>query len=435
MVKKGWVTTTIEDVCVKITDGSHWSPKSVDEGYYMASVKDMLDYGFDLSSCRKISKEDFDKLVKNDCKPLNNDVLIAKDGSYLKHIFVWNKEQNLVILSSIAILRPNLKKIYPYYLSKYLSSPYIKKGMKGYVTGAALPRIILKDFKRFKIEIPKDIELQKKIATILSNYDNLVENNEKRIKLLERIAKRIYEEWFVNFKFPGHEDVKMMDSKTDFGKIPEGWEVGNVEEIASIQRGVSYKSSELAEEESIPFVNLKCMLPGGEGGFRSSGLKRYNGKYKEVQKLIPGDIVMGITEMTQKREIIARPARIPEMNEKEITFSMDLVKIIPKESISKDWLYSFFKYSSFGIEVKEFANGVNVLHLNPQHIINYKMVIPSKDIMEKFINSISKLFILNDNLQLKNQNLLKTRDLLLPRLISGEMDVSELNIKLPEIEV
>ena len=329
----------------------------------------------------------------------------------------------------LLVLKPKID------ISGYFIANFINSKLNFSHVGAAVNQLTAPQISNELIAYPSNIEERQKIVTILSNYDSQIKINKRRIQILENISKLIYEEWFVKFKFPGHESVKMIDSKTDFGKIPEGWEVGNVEEIASIQRGVSYKSSELAEEESIPFVNLKCMLPGGEGGFRSSGLKRYNGKYKEVQKLIPGDIVMGITEMTQKREIIARPARIPEMNEKEITFSMDLVKIIPKESISKDWLYSFFKYSSFGIEVKEFANGVNVLHLNPQHIINYKMVIPSKDIMEKFINSISKLFILNDNLQLKNQNLLKTRDLLLPRLISGEMDVSELNIKLPEIEV
>lgn len=91
MMPEGWEVKKLEDVCLRITDGSHWSPKTVDDGYPMASVKDMNDWGFEISQCRKIAKEDYEKLIRNDCKPLEGDILIAKDGSYLKHIFVTEK--------------------------------------------------------------------------------------------------------------------------------------------------------------------------------------------------------------------------------------------------------------------------------------------------------------------------------------------------------
>ncbi len=153
LIPEGWLLCRLEDVCSRITDGSHSSPKSVEIGKPMASVKDMTDWGINTPSCRIISDEDYLKLVRNDCKPRLNDVLIAKDGSYLKHTFVVDEEIDLVILSSIAILRPN-GRFLPNQLAIYLRLPQIKERMKGYVSGVAIPRIILKDFRQFLIVVP-----------------------------------------------------------------------------------------------------------------------------------------------------------------------------------------------------------------------------------------------------------------------------------------
>jgi type I restriction enzyme S subunit len=153
MIPEGWETKTLEEICTTVTDGSHWSPKSVDEGLLMASVKDMHNWGFDTSKCRIISKDDYDKLVSNNCRPLKNDILVAKDGSYLKHLFVVEYDLNLVILSSIAILRPRTD-ICPHFLAMYLKNDSVKARMRGYVSGVAIPRIILKDFRKFKVLFP-----------------------------------------------------------------------------------------------------------------------------------------------------------------------------------------------------------------------------------------------------------------------------------------
>jgi type I restriction enzyme S subunit len=120
----------------------------------MASVKDMHPWGINIETCRKISEHDFRQLQDSDCIMVKNDVLIAKDGSYLKHCFVVEEDMDIALLSSIAILRPN-KKINPHILALTMKQPEIKARMAGYVSGAALPRIILKDFKKFKIKLPK----------------------------------------------------------------------------------------------------------------------------------------------------------------------------------------------------------------------------------------------------------------------------------------
>ena len=155
----------LEAVCQRITDGSHWSPKTTEEGLPMASVKDMHSWGLNLATCRKVSHEDFANLIRNDCKPLQGDVLIAKDGSYLKHCFWMQKPLEVVILSSIAILRPS-SRITPPYLSLHLLDPQIKSRMAGYVSGVAIPRIVLKDFRKFTILVPS-VTLQSAFSAIV----------------------------------------------------------------------------------------------------------------------------------------------------------------------------------------------------------------------------------------------------------------------------
>ena len=142
----------------------------------MASVKDMEANGFSRLSMKTISDQDFENLEKSDCKPLKGDVLIAKDGSYLKHVFVWEDDFDVVILSSIAILRPNLKKIMPRFMAMMLRQESTKSMMSGYVSGSALPRIILKDFKRMKLLLPT--------PELMEQFENVAATLFRRIKIM-----------------------------------------------------------------------------------------------------------------------------------------------------------------------------------------------------------------------------------------------------------
>ena len=120
-MKANWIKATLEEVCLRITDGAHQSPKSVENGFPMASVKDLTPYGIQLANCRHISPEDFEKLVRQGCQPEPGDVLIAKDGnSALDTVCEVNQKDNLVLLSSVAILRPNTSKINSSYLIYFL---------------------------------------------------------------------------------------------------------------------------------------------------------------------------------------------------------------------------------------------------------------------------------------------------------------------------
>jgi type I restriction enzyme S subunit len=140
----------------------------------MLSVRDMESYGFKYQSCKRISDDDYSIMVANDCVPLVDDILVAKDGSYLKHIFIVNVPRKEAILSSIAIFRPNPAVICPELLLCFLQYPATQQTIKdNFVSGSALPRIVLKDFKKLKLVLPP-FEVQLKVVDLLSGFRKLI---------------------------------------------------------------------------------------------------------------------------------------------------------------------------------------------------------------------------------------------------------------------
>jgi len=307
---------------------------------------------------------------------------------------------------------------------RFLFSCLNHADIKPYVTGAAQPKLSQANLRL--IEIPRPpLPVQRKIAGILSAYDDLIENGTRRIRILEEMARAICREWFVHFRFPGHEKTKLVSSP--LGPIPQGWQLESVGDVAETFRGRSYRSGDLADEGGLPFINLKCL--DRDGGFRRSGLKRYIGEYKNSHIARKGDIVVAVTDMTQERRIVARAAWVPTLDNDCGVFSMDLLRIEPKAPLPKTYFYCFLRFSGFADEVKQRANGVNVLHLSPDCVRQYRFAVPPSGLASRFARFVGPALDVMDTLENQIANLRRTRDLLLPKLISGEVDVSELDIK------
>ncbi|MEO6671014.1 MAG: restriction endonuclease subunit S [Ferruginibacter sp.] len=338
-------------------------------------------------------------------------------------IYTRTGQVGLVFTNQYGVVHNNCFKVIPKdksldrkFLFWLLRSNAIYKFVNGVASGSAQPDLPHSSFKSIKLSLPP-LSIQQKIVTILSTYDELIENNKQRIKLLEEMAEEIYKEWFVRLRFPGYESCSMIDGLT------EGWIISPLKEHIKINRGKSYSSEDLRDDEGLPMLNLKNIQRGG--GFRRDGLKYFEGKYSETNIAYSGDIVMAVTDMTQNRELVGRVARVPAMNIPKFIFSMDLVKIDPVK-LPINFLYSFFKYSGIGLKLAEFANGANVLHLTP-NLINYEIVtLPSFELALRFDELITPIFNEIDILENKIDILQQTRDLLLPRLISGKLSVEHL---------
>lgn len=415
--------TLLRDICESIQYGYTASATDSPVGPRFLRITDIVPDILDWNKVPfcSIPEKKLESYLLND-----GDIVIARTGAttgYSKYLLNVPKS---IFASYLIRLRIN-KNINSRFIGYIVGSEDYKQFVKTNWGGAAQPNANAKILTSYPITLPP-IAIQNKIVFILSAYDDLIKTNIRRIKILEEMAQNLYREWFVKFRFPGHQSTRFVDSPV--GRIPEGWQISRISEIAKIYRGKSYGSNELADKGGLPFINLKCIKR--DGGFRSSGIKRFTGQFKDVHKVRTGDIVMAITDMTQDRRIVARVGRIPRLDTDFGIFSMDLIRITNNTHLPENFLYSMFRWSDFAEEVKQYANGANVLHLLPDRILKYRFVCPSSDIAVRFDEIVTQFLLLCDSLVNKNQILSQARDLLLPKLISGELDVAELDIRIKE---
>lgn len=192
-----WIETQLGNISLFITDGSHFSPKPQVSGYYMCSVKDMTYSSFLFNQAKLISKEDFEILVKQGCSPQEDDLLISKDGANcLDLLFLYTQKEKIVLLSSIAIVRLN-ETVDKKFIRYFLLSPDCQFLMRNnFVSGSAIPRVVLKDFKQIPILTPPLPE-QKAIAGVLSSLDDKIDLLHRQNKTLETMAETLFRQWFI----------------------------------------------------------------------------------------------------------------------------------------------------------------------------------------------------------------------------------------------
>lgn len=221
MIPRGWEVTELSDASLLVTDGSHFSPKHQNSGYPLATVANMRENDIDVDSCYRITKEDYEKLVVTGDKPEVDDVLFSKDGT-VGQCIVFSQKVDLIVLSSIAIIRPNQKKANPYFLKYMLQSPATVGRISGSKTGSAIKRIILRDLNSIKIALPKKLEEQKRIVEILGVADSVIQLADEVIAKTERLKNGLIQQLLT--RGIGHTDYK----NTPIGQIPKEWRLGKL---------------------------------------------------------------------------------------------------------------------------------------------------------------------------------------------------------------
>lgn len=294
--------------------------------------------------------------------------------------------------------------------------------LENFDTGSSNPTLNRNHIHKIKVVFPKPY-LQKKIAAVLSTYDDLIENNTRRIALLEKMAEEIYREWFVRMRFPGHKKVKSVKG------VPVDWDYDRASEFFSVVKGKSYGGDEVTENSShMPFITLKSFNRGG--GYREDGLKYYSGRFNDDQIVLTDDIVMAVTDMTQNREVVGQVAKVPNFGNRGAVISLDVIKIVPKK-VTGAFLYSYLRFSGFSKCIKEFANGANVLHLKSDLVTHQKINIPTMPLQLAFSEAVKPIYNQIDLLSASNKSMTEMRNMLHPRLISGKLSIENLEIQYP----
>jgi len=311
----------------------------------------------------------------------DNEPFYFKDGN-----LIWFKNFNPQLSSE--------------YLYLWMVSSYGYDSMQNVAIGSAQKALTIAALKDIAIEIPP-IEIQKKISCVLTAYDNLIENNNKRIHLLEQMAENLYKDWFAYHRIKGSaKEIRLT-------------------EIVSYNRGLSYSSDEINCEDGNDLINLKNIQ--AFGGFRLDGTKRYNGQYKKEQVVKEGDLIMGVTDMTQDRRTVGSVALIPNISNLSV-ISADLIKL--NSVIDNVFLYALFRWGNVSKYISQFANGANVLHLRPQVLKNVKVLLPQQILIDKFVSVVKPMIGMINKLNTENESLSRQRDLLLPRLMSGKLEIN-----------
>jgi type I restriction enzyme S subunit len=397
-IPEDWEVSTLDEISLKVTDGSHYSPKESEKGNkIIATVRDMEYYQFSFKNCKRIADEDFNLLVKNGCSPEKGDIIISKDGANcLDLIFVYNQDKKIVLLSSIAIVK--LKKGFnPQFYRYYLLSPVAQKIMKeGYVSGSAIPRVILKDFKKVPIPILPNIETQNKIADILSSLDDKIALNLSMNTTLEAIGQALFRRWFVDFEFLDGEGKPYRSSGGDMvdselGEVPRGWRVGTVGEVLELSYGKALK------DENRHKGNVPVYGSNGQIGW-------HNEKFVEGPGIVVGRKGNpGIVTWSHK-------AFFPI----DTTFY-----VVPKAIRSMYYLFYILHLQdlqSLGADSAVPGLNRNVVYMN-------KMIVPSSETLEIFDAFLGKIYNKVQNNNEQSDILTEIRDALLPKLMSGEIRV------------
>lgn len=343
-----------------------------------------------------------------------NDIIYSTVRPNLKAYYYVKRDcpNNAIASTGFAVIRSNKEadsKFIYYLITENSFIEYLSIVAKG----TAYPAVDSNDFKNAKVKIP-ELSTQKRIANILSVYDELIENNNRRIEILEKVSQDLYKEWFVRFRFPGYRETKFKNG------IPEGW---MIEKLGAVVNITSSKRVYLSDyvSEGVPFYRSKEIIQLSNGKVISDTLYISNEKYNEIKNKY------GVPKKNDILLTSVGTIGIPMLVSNNNSFyfkdgNLTWIQSSLKERIAI-YLYLWIKSEGGYQQLLSSTIGTSQSALTIEKLKNIKILKPSEDIILKFSSLASNFIEEINNLQTQNINLIKQRDLLLPRLMSGKLRV------------
>jgi type I restriction enzyme, S subunit len=403
-----WQSEPLASLTLKIGSGS--TPRGGDavyisEGTALIRSQNVYNNEFHMDGLVYIDEKTAEKMKGVTIE--KDDVLVNITGdSVARCCIVYDGVLPARVNQHVAILRANPKKLLPHFLAFYMVSPYMQAKLLSWAgTGGTRKALTKGMLEGFEVPLPP-VDVQAKIVEKIKNYNDLIENNRRRIQLLEESARLLYQEWFVHLRFPGHEQVKITDG------VPEGWKQSSIgEESSYLNRGITPKYSDDGE---YVVINQKCI----RNRVLSLELARTQSKeYKEEKAVRLGDILINSTGTGT----LGRVAQVWEECEKTCV-DTHVTIVRPATDIPYLWL----GYCLLGMErrLEDMGEGAtNQKELKRQYVADISILRPSNSLMEMFHNTVLDNTKQIQNLMKTNKSLAQARDLLLPKLMNGELTV------------
>ena len=374
-----------------------------DEGTPIIMPKDMVEGHIRHSGLIKVPEEHVIRLQRH--RVYEGNIMVARKGDVRKCVYITKSENGWLTGSDCLKVVLNEKCCFPKFIYYQLRSPYIGKWLEQISIGATMPSINTGLLSGIEIFLPP-LEAQRRIADILSAYDDLIENNQKQIKLLEEAAQRLYKEWFVDLHFPGYEQTKIVDG------VPEGWGKKSISSISSVlRRGISPKYN---DQGIYTVINQKCIR---QTVVSFDEARKQEKIYSEELNLQDSDTVIcstGAGTLGRVGQVFG--------NYNNTTFDSHVTLIRAKKEIGKQYLFQSLKFNqSYFTDMGK--GSTNQLELSRETIQNLAVFIPTKDIINRFELLAQAL---HDRITLLSNEIIRlqeSRDRLLPKLMSGEMKI------------
>lgn len=398
-----WNKVPIKTICKGIYDGPHATPPESSSGAVFLGIPNFINGQLDLSNIRYISEQDLPKWTKR-VTPQPNDIVFSYEATLNLYAIIpkgfWGCLGRRMALIRVDERKADYKFLYYYFYSTAWRSVI----QEHTVTGATVDRIPLVSFPDFLVELP-DLPTQRRIASILSAYDDLIENNRRQIKLLEEAAQRLYREWFVELRFPGHEGVKVVDG------VPEGWMKGTVDNIVKLLSGYPFKSSEYVSSGKYRLITIKNVKDGEFSPDNVDYIDQLPDKVPSHCILTEGDILLSLT---------GNIGRVCIVNGYNYLLNQRVAKL---QTFHPAYAYCMFRSKEMLNKMTALSNGVAQQNLSPIRAEKIRILIPSSNLLFQFKNIvepiISQIILLNNQITFACE----ARDRLLPELMDGEMEV------------
>lgn len=401
-----------KDIMVGFYDGPHATPSLSDEGPIFLGIKNIFETGgIDFKNIRHISETEFPKWTKR-VVPKKDDIVFSYEATLHRYALIPDGFRGC-LGRRMALIRVNKVIVNEQFLYQYfLSSKWRAFIETVKISGATVERISISKFPNYKIKLPS-LPVQNKIASILTAYDELIENNKQRIKLLEEMAEEIYKEWFVRLRFPGYENTKNLDG------LPLGWERKPIDEFLSFSMSKAKLKKFNSTKTYIATADVTDINITGQGEIID-----WENKPSRAQ-LVPELNSVFFARMSNTYKVLVFSKTNKELiDELALTSGFLGLKALNEETLP--YLFWLIKSDSFHNYKDVFANGATQVSLTNEGFHNIKLVEPSLSVIEKFGKSTSAFLSEIITLNKKNQVLQETRDLLLPRLISGKLSIEHL---------
>lgn len=440
-----WKEYKLGQVCSKIGSGA--TPRGGGDTYNdsgefaLIRSQNILDFEFSNQGLAYINDEQASKLNNVDVE--ERDILLNITGDSVARVC----QVPLSVLPArvnqhVAIIRPRKDILNPEFVKYYLLNPKFKDYMLMLSSSGATRNAITKVMiEAFSIQAPS-LSTQAAIASILSSLDDKIELNNQINQDLEALAQALFKHWFIDFEFsisatqaatmgkPNLEGKPYKSSggemvESELGEIPKGWNISTFSQHVEVSRGLSYKGSGLTDSEGgFPMVNLNSVYEGG--GYKFEGLKYYSGEFKERHSINPWDLAVTNTEQGHKYLLIGYPAFIPKQIGEHAIFSHHIYRVRPKtdSKLSNQFFYYLMLQPAIREQIISACNGTTVNMLKIDGLERPKFIEPQAALIKSFTDTASSIWENKENIYSESQALINLRDTLLPKLISGELELS-----------